>query len=259
MNFKILFPVVASALVSTTFAAETTPEKKPILLVLTNHSKLGDTGKTTGFFLSEASHPWKVFSKAGYEVKLASPSGGFAPLDGKSYDLKDEANDGFWKKFGSGEKEAATLGVKETTSLAEVKPAEYSAVFYAGGHGTMWDFRGNKDIQSVTAGIYEAGGAVGAVCHGPAALIDVKLKDGTPLVKGKKVAAFTNEEEEAVELTKVVPYLLQTELEKSGATHVPGEKFKENAVRDGRLATGQNPASATKAAELLIEALEKGE
>jgi len=254
MIFKILFPVLASALVSTSPAAETAPEKKPILLVLTNHAKLGDTGKTTGFFLYEAAHPWKVFSEAGYKVTLASPAGGFAFLDMKSHDLKDEANAAFWKVHGHTDKDGP-LGVKETTAMAEVKPGDYAAVFYAGGHGTMWDFRNNKDIQRVTAGIHEAGGAVGAVCHGPAALVDVKLTDGTPLVKGKKVAAFTNEEEEAVGLTKVVPYLLQTDLEKAGAVHVPGEKFKENAVRDGRLATGQNPASATKTAELLLEAL----
>lgn len=254
MIFKILFPVLASALVSTSLSAGTIPEKKPILMVLTNWAKLGDTGKTTGFFLSEAAHPWVVFSEAGYKVTLASPAGGFAFLDMKSHDLKDEANARFWKEHGSVDKDGP-MGVTGTTAMKEVKPQEYAAVFYVGGHGTMWDFRGNKEIERVTTGIYEAGGAVGAVCHGPAALIDVKLKDGTPLVKGKKVAAFTNEEEEAVGLTKVVPYLLQSELEKAGAIPVTGTKFEANAVRDGRLATGQNPASATKAAALLIEAL----
>ncbi|RYD17423.1 MAG: type 1 glutamine amidotransferase domain-containing protein [Verrucomicrobiaceae bacterium] len=254
MIFKILFPVIASALVSASPAAETVSEKKPILLVLTNHAKLGDTGKTTGFFLSEAAHPWQVFSKAGYDVKLASPTGGFAFVDKKSHDLEDEVNAAFWEKYGRTNKDGSK-GTGATAAMADVKPGEYAAVFYAGGHGTMWDFRGIQEIQRVTAEIYEAGGAVGAVCHGPAALIDVKLKDGSALVKGKRIAAFTNEEEEAVGLTRVVPYLLQTELENAGATHVPGEKFKENAIRDGRLATGQNPASATKAAELLVEAL----
>lgn len=235
------------------------PVKKPILLVLTNHAKLGDTGKRTGFFLSEASHPWEVFSKAGYPVTLASPIGGFAPLDPKSYDLKDEANAAFWKKSGSGEEKDGTLGVKGTKAIGDLNPADFAAVFYAGGHGTMWDFRESKDIQKFTATVYEDGGAVGAVCHGPAALIDVKLTNGNPLVKGKKVAGFTNAEEEAVKLTEIVPYLLQTELEKAGATHVPAENFTENAVLDGRLATGQNPASAKKTAELLLEALSKAE
>lgn len=233
--------------------------KKPVLLVLTNHAKLGNTGKRTGFFLSEAAHPWEVFSKAGYAVTLASPMGGFAPLDPKSYDLKDEANATFWKKVGSGEEKNNTLGVKDTKAVADLNPADYAAVFYAGGHGTMWDFRKDKELQKLTATVYEDGGVVGAVCHGPAALIDVKLTDGTPLVKGKKVAGFTNAEEEAVGLTSTVPYLLQTELEKAGATHVPAENFTENAVLDGRLATGQNPASAKKTAELVVEALTKGE
>lgn len=254
---KLLYPLFAAVFGSSAIAtADPVPDKKPILLVLTNHAKLGETGKLTGFFLSEASHPWEVFSKAGYPVTLASPLGGFAPLDPKSYDLKDASNEMFWKKFGSGDAADDTLGVKETSALKDVKPEDYSAVFYAGGHGTMWDFRGNKDVQRVTAGVFENGGAVGAVCHGPAALIDVTLKDGTPLVKGKKVAAFTNAEEEAVGLTKVVPYLLQTDLEKAGALHMPGENFGEQAVVDGRLATGQNPASAKKAAELLIGAME---
>lgn len=234
---------------------EKEPAKKPILLVLTNHAKLGDSGKRTGFFLSEAAHPWEVFSKAGYKVTLASPVGGFAPLDPKSYDLKDEANAAFWKKSGSGEEKNNTLGVRDTKAIGDLNPADFSAVFFAGGHGAMWDFREDKDLQRFTATVYEDGGAVGAVCHGPAALIDVKLTDGTPLVKGKKVAGFTNAEEEAVGLTKTVPYLLQSELEAAGATHVPAENFTENAVLDGRLATGQNPASAKKTAELLVDAL----
>lgn len=258
----ILRTLASAALLvaSSAFAQEAKePAKKPILLVLTNHAKLGDSGKRTGFFLSEAAHPWEVFSKAGYAVTLASPVGGFAPLDPKSYDLKDEANAAFWKKAGSGEEKNHTLGVRDTKAIGDLNPADFSAVFFAGGHGTMWDFREDKDLQRFTATIYEDGGAVGAVCHGPAALIDVKLTDGTPLVKGKKVAGFTNAEEEAVGLTKTVPYLLQSELETAGATLVPAENFQENAVLDGRLATGQNPASARKTAELVVEALASGE
>lgn len=233
--------------------------KKPILLVLTNEAKLGKTQGRTGFYLSEAAHPYEVFRNAGYKVTLASPLGGFAPLDPKSFDEKDAANAAFWKKYGSGAEKNATLGVKETISLNGVNPADFSAIFFAGGHGTMWDFRGNKDVNRVTATIYEDGGAVGAVCHGPAALVDVKLTDGTPLVKGKKVAAFTNDEEEAVGLAGVVPFLLQSKLEEAGATHVAAENFAENAVADGRLVTGQNPASAAKTAELLVAALAKAD
>jgi putative intracellular protease/amidase len=252
-----LLSIAALALPAAAMAADEV--KKPILLVLTNEAKLGKTQGRTGFYLSEAAHPHEVFTKAGYKVTLASPMGGFAPLDPKSYDEKDGTNVAFWKEFGSGEEKNATLGVKETISLSGVNPADFSAVFFAGGHGTMWDFRGNKEINRVTATIYEDGGVVGAVCHGPAALVDVKLTDGTPLVKGKKVAAFTNDEEEAVGLAAVVPFLLQSQLEEAGATHVPAENFAENAVADGRLVTGQNPASAKKTAELLVAALAKTE
>lgn len=228
-------------------------EKKPILIVLTNHDELGQTGERTGFFLGEAAHPWEVFSAAGYTVLLASPRGGFAPLDPKSLDLQDPANAAFWKKYGV-EKEGQG-GVPDTLSLTEVDPADYSAIFFAGGHGTMWDFADSTALQEVTAAIYEQGGAVGAVCHGPAALVNVRLSDGKPLVAGRNVAVFTNSEEEAVKLTNVVPFLLETALTKTGATVVPAPDFQENAIRDGRLITGQNPASAKKAATLLLEAL----
>lgn len=247
---KLLLAVLTLALTLTVQASD----KKPILVVLTNHGNLGETGKPTGFFLSEAAHPWEVFREAGYPVVLGSPEGGFAPVDPKSFDLKDSANAGFWEQYGG--KKGDLSGVPETLALKKADPADYSAIFFAGGHGTMWDFSQSKDVASLAARIYENGGAVGAVCHGPAALIHIKLSDGSHLVKGRKVAAFTNAEEAAVELTEVVPYLLQDELSKSGAVIVPGENFKENAVRDGRLATGQNPASATKTAQLLVEALQ---
>ncbi|MFK7852134.1 MAG: type 1 glutamine amidotransferase domain-containing protein [Akkermansiaceae bacterium] len=228
-------------------------EEAPILLVLTNHAELGKTGKKTGFFLSEAAHPYKVFTKDGIGVTLASPEGGFAPIDPKSLDLKDEANASFWEEYGNGNKDKP--GVEETLELSKAVAANYSAIFFAGGHGTVWDFPDSKAVQSVTAKIYENGGVVGAVCHGPAALVHVKLSDGSHLLNGKNTAVFTNAEEEAVGLTKEVPFLLETAFEKAGATVKVAENFTENAVRDGRLITGQNPASAEKTAELLVEAL----
>lgn len=240
----LLFPLTA--------IAEETP--KYVLLVLTNHSELGDTGRKTGFFLSEAAHPYEVFDKKGYFVTLASPEGGFAPIDPKSLNLDDPANKAFWEKHTKMDKEKP--GVLLTKPLAEVDPAKYSAIFFAGGHGSMWDFPENQDIQRLTAAIYENNGAVGAVCHGPAALVNVRLSDGTHLLSGKNTAVFTNAEEEAVELTGVVPFLLQTEFEKAGATVKIAENFTENAIRDGLLVTGQNPASATKSAELLVKAIE---
>ncbi|MET0261726.1 MAG: type 1 glutamine amidotransferase domain-containing protein [Rariglobus sp.] len=231
----------------------TAAEPRQILLVLTNHAQLGDTGVATGFFLSEAAHPWEVFRKAGYAVTLASPRGGFAPVDPKSFKLDDPANASFWREYGG--KVEGVDGVAKTRALAELKPEAYAAVFFAGGHGAMWDFPNNPEIARLSAGIYERGGVVGSVCHGPAALVGVKLADGTPLVSGRQVAVFSNAEEAAVKLTSVVPFLLADELARAGAKPVVGADFQENAVRDGRLVTGQNPASATKAARLLVEAL----
>lgn len=245
------FCLAVMTLLGLVFPAEAAT--KPVLIVLTNHGQLGDTGKPTGFYLSEAAHPWEVFTKAGLNVSLASPKGGFAPVDPKSLDLKDAANEAFWKKYGS--ETAKGAGIADTLALGKVKPEDYSAIFFAGGHGTMWDFPESKAVKKVTAAIYEQGGVVGAVCHGPAALAEVKLKDGTPLVKGRTVAVFTDEEEKAVELTEVVPFLLQTRLASLGATVKTGKNFQENAVADGRLVTGQNPASATKAAQLVVKVL----
>jgi|AntRauTorcE11897_2_1112592.scaffolds.fasta_scaffold22755_2 putative intracellular protease/amidase len=227
--------------------------KAPILLVMTNHAELGDTGKSTGFYLSEASHPYKVFIKHGYAVTFASPKGGFAPIDPKSMDLEDEANKMFWEKFGNGDDN--NPGVKKTVALDAVNPGDFSAIFFAGGHGAMWDFPDSEALQKVTTAIYENNGAVGAVCHGPAALVNVKLSDGSHLLSNKKTAVFTNSEEAAVKLTEVVPFLLQTKFEKVGAEVVLAKDFAENAVRDGRLVTGQNPASAEKSGELLVEAI----
>ena len=239
------------------FAATALAEKPAILLVLTNHAELGDTGKPTGFYLSEAAHPFEVFTENGNPVTLASPDGGFAPLDPKSLDLEDKANAGFWKKFGNGDKDKP--GVEKTLTLSEADPKAYGAIFFAGGHGAMWDFPDSESLKKITAAIYENKGAVGAVCHGPAALVNVELSDGKKLIAGKKTAVFTNSEEKAVELTEAMPFLLQTRFEETGATVETAKDFSENAVRDGRLVTGQNPASAKKAAELLLEALEKGE
>ena len=230
-------------------------DKKPLLIVLTNHSELGDTGKMTGFYLSEAAHPYEVFTEAGYEVKLASPDGGLAPLDPKSLELEDQANEAFWKKFGNTDQEKP--GVNETMAISEVKPGVFGGIFFAGGHGAMWDFPTSADIRAITSSIYTQGGVVGAVCHGPAALVNLKLPDGTLLVSGKKVAVFTNAEEDKVELSKTMPFMLQTAFEDMEAEVQTAEPFTVNAVRDGRLVTGQNPASAKKAAELFVEALKK--
>ncbi|MBK1833938.1 type 1 glutamine amidotransferase domain-containing protein [Roseibacillus ishigakijimensis] len=224
-----------------------------ILLVLTNHGELGDTGKKTGFYLSEAAHPYQVFTEAGHEVILASPQGGSAPLDPKSLKLDDPANETFWKKFGNAKEDSPA--VSDTVPLAEIEADEFAGIFFAGGHGTMWDFPHSEPLQALTRELYEAGKPVGAVCHGPAALVNVTLSNGKKLIADKSVAVFTNAEEEAVELTEVVPFLLQTKFAQAGAEVKEGANFQKNAVRDGLLITGQNPASAHQAGELFVEAL----
>jgi putative intracellular protease/amidase len=225
------------------------PMKKKILLVLTSHAELGDTGKKTGAYLPEIAHPYDVFTEAGLEVDFASIRGGRAPLDG--LDAKDESS----KRFLADPAMQARLG--ETRALADVDPAAYAAIFFAGGHGTMWDFPKDAAIGRVAGAIFEAGGVVAAVCHGPAALLAIQT-GGAPLVRGKKVAAFTNAEEEAVGLTKVVPFLLADALTAQGAQHEGAPNFEAKVVSDGRLVTGQNPASAKPVAEAVVGILLAG-
>jgi putative intracellular protease/amidase len=225
------------------------PAPKKVLIVLTNHSQLGNTGSPTGFYLSEASHPYAVFKQAGYQIDFASPTGGSAPIDPKSYDMSDPLN----RQFAN---DAAVMAkVKDTLSPAEVKPTEYQAIFFAGGHGVMWDLPNNQPLMQLTASMYEGGAVVGAVCHGPAALVNVKLSNGQYLVAGKNVAAFTNEEEAAVELTQVMPFLLESKLIERGAKHTQAANFQPHVVVSDRLVTGQNPASATGVAEQMVALL----
>lgn len=211
-------------------------EKQKVLFVLTSHGTKGSTGQPTGFYLSEAAHPWKVLAEAGYEIDFVSPKGGNPPVDG--FKLDDPVNREFW------ENENVKQKLQHTLKPEEVNPSEYVAIHYVGGHGTMWDFKDNAQLASIAASIYENGGVVSAVCHGPAGLVNVKLSGGNYLVDGKRVSAFTNEEEEAVGLTNVVPFLLETALKERGAIFEKSPNFQEKVVVDGRLVTGQNPASA---------------
>ncbi|GAB3937905.1 type 1 glutamine amidotransferase domain-containing protein [Kribbella albertanoniae] len=214
-----------------------------VLIALTSHSDLGDTGRKTGFYVSEAAEPWTVFTEAGYEVGLVSVAGGRPPIDGL------DENDPIQQKF------LAAVDLDHTPVAAELDATTYDAIFFAGGHGTMWDFPEADDLLKLAAQIYEDGGVVAAVCHGPSALVNLKLADGKYLVDGKNVAGFTNAEEEAVGLTDVVPFLLADELTKRGAIHHPADNFAVQAVADGRLVTGQNPQSAQLTAEKTVEAL----
>ncbi len=216
-----------------------------VLIVLTSHDTLGDTGKETGFYLPEVTHPLHAFTKAGLTVDFVSPKGGKAPMVG--VDLEDPLN----KAFLDDSEQVAR--VENTLNPAQIDPAEYGAIFYAGGHGTMWDFVDNQELAAIAAAIYEAGGVVGAVCHGPAALVNLKLSDGSYLVANKTVAAFTNEEEAAVGLTDIVPFLLEAKLIERGANFTKVANFQVCVVECDRLVTGQNPASAAGVGEKMVE------
>ncbi|MBT2405524.1 MULTISPECIES: type 1 glutamine amidotransferase domain-containing protein [unclassified Streptomyces] len=220
---------------------------KTILIVLTSHAELGNTGRPTGFYLPEVAHPWKVFTEAGHRVDLASPKGGRPPASGV------DTSDPVQKAFLEDPEMSAKL--ENTLRPEDVDPAGYDAVFFAGGHGTMWDFADNEALAVLGRDVYEAGGVVAALCHGPAALVGIRLSDGRPLVEGKRLTAFTNNEEAAIELTDVVPFALQTALEDLGAKHDGAANFSAHAVVDGRLVTGQNPASATDTALATVLAL----
>lgn len=209
---------------------------KPVLCVVTSHPIKGDSGQPTGFWLSELTHALAVLQDAGIKTELASIRGGQPPVDG--FDLTDEVNARFWKDSNF------RTSLANTLCLDRVDASRYSAIFYAGGHGTMWDFADSSAVQQVTRQIYDAGGIVSAVCHGPAALVNVKLSDSSYLVAGKRMASFTDQEEEEVQATKIVPFLLASTLSARGALHQPAPNWTANVVVDGRLVTGQNPASA---------------
>lgn len=209
---------------------------KKVLFVLTSHDRKGNTGQATGFYLPEAAHPWAQLQGQGIEVDFVSPKGGRPPMDGA-----DEL-DTISKKFLATNDVMTKLG--NTPNPTQVTASDYAGIFFVGGHGTMWDFPNDVDLTALAAKIYESGGIVAAVCHGPAALVNLKLSNGQYLVDGKRVAAFTDDEERAVKLDGVVPFLLASALQRRGAIHVPAPNWQENVVVDGRLVTGQNPASA---------------
>ncbi|MEU0077973.1 type 1 glutamine amidotransferase domain-containing protein [Micromonospora tulbaghiae] len=211
------------------------------LIALTSHSELGRTGRSTGYYVGEAAEPWEVFRAAGYDVDLASVAGGEPPVDGR--DENDTTQNDF----------LATAGVTDTPKAADVDPERYDVILFAGGHGTMWDFPDDLDLARIARSVHERGGVVAAVCHGPSALVNLTLSDGSRLIAGKRVAGFTNSEEAAVGLTDEVPFLLADKLTEAGAQHVPAPDFTEHVVVDGRLVTGQNPQSARAVADAVVK------
>jgi putative intracellular protease/amidase len=215
-----------------------------VLFALTSHGRLGNTGRDTGFYVPEVAHPAQVFRANGWDIAFVSVTGGKSPRDGVKED--DTVTQTF---LAAHEDQLAS-----TPTADALDPADYDAI-YAGGHGTMWDFPAARALAELAAGIYEEGGVVAAVCHGPAGLVNLTLRDGTYLVEGRQVTAFTNEEEAAVDLTDVVPFALESALTERGAKFTKVDNFVEHAVADNRLVTGQNPASAAKVAELVIAEL----
>jgi putative intracellular protease/amidase len=226
-----------------------TSKMKKVLFVVTSHDKKGNTGQSTGYYLSEVSNPWAILHDAGYEIDFVSPKGGKAPVDG--FNLEDPINKKFW------DDSKYRTKIENTMKPSEVKPADYFAILYAGGHGTMWDFADNVELANIATKIYENNGIVSAVCHGPAGLVNIKLSNGKYLVDGKKINAFTNEEEIAVKLENVVPFMLETTLIARGAKFEKSGLWQKHVAVDERVVTGQNPQSAQAVGEATLVELSK--
>lgn len=224
-----------------------------VLIVLTSHSELGDTGKKTGFWIEEFAAPYYVLSDAGVEITLASPEGGEPPVDPSSEapGAQTEATERY-----NGDKELQEK-LRNTVKLSEVKAEDYDAVFYPGGHGPLWDLTESQESIKLIEAFAKQQKPIAAVCHAPAVFAKVKGPEGEPFVKGKNVTGFTNSEEEAVKLTEVVPFLLEDKLQELGANYSKADDWQPHVVKDGLLITGQNPASSEGAARELLKMLNK--
>ncbi len=224
---------------------------KKVLIVLTSHEDLGDTGQKTGFWVEEFAAPYYAFKDAGADITLASPKGGQPPIDPKSSD-PSAATDAT-RRFDADPETQKALA--NTLKLDDVNAADYDAIFYPGGHGPLWDLTNDTTSIGLIETFFNAGKPVGAVCHAPAVLLNAKTPDGAPLVNGRKVAGFTNAEEDAVGLTNVVPFLLEDELKAKGGAYESVASWSSFAVEDGNLITGQNPASSEAVAEKVLAQL----
>ncbi|WP_373894641.1 type 1 glutamine amidotransferase domain-containing protein [Virgibacillus natechei] len=220
-----------------------------ILVVVSSFPKYPNLNRATGLWLGEAVHFVKKVEEAGYEVDYVSPKGGYTPIDPHSLAQAEEID---WEFYQDPEF-MGKLG--KTLKPSEVNPTNYSAIYYAGGHGTLWDFPENEDLQQISQTIYKNGGIISSVCHGAVGLLNIKTQDGEYLIDGKVVTGFSNEEEKLAELDQYVPYLTETELINRGAKYQSEKAFVPYAVEDGRLVTGQNPASGGPVAELVLKQL----
>jgi len=219
-----------------------------VLMVLTSHDQLGNTGAKTGFWLEEFAAPYYVFKDAGADIVLASPAGGQPPLDPKS-DAPDAQTDATrrFKADTEAQRQQAS-----TVKLASVNQQDFDTVFYPGGHGPLWDLAESRESIALIEAFERAGKPIGFVCHAPGALRHVKAADGSPLIKGRRVTGFSNSEEAGVQLTEVVPFLIEDEFQKLGGQYEKGEDWGSFVIEDGKLVTGQNPASSEAAAEALL-------
>jgi putative intracellular protease/amidase len=222
-----------------------------VLFVLTSHDKLGDTGEKTGFWIEEFAAPYYLLKDKGVSITLASPKGGQPPIDPSSD--KPDAQTPATERFHKDEETKAVLS--KTVKLDAVNQADYDAVFYPGGHGPLWDLAEDKDSIALIEDFIKNDKIVAAVCHAPAIFKNTKNTDGTPLVNGKKVTGFTNSEEEAVQLTSIVPFLVEDMLKANGGIYSKAGDWASYAVEDGLLITGQNPASSELVAEYLLKRL----
>tara|TARA_B100000212_G_scaffold125946_1_gene94439 strand:- start:497 stop:1183 length:687 start_codon:yes stop_codon:yes gene_type:complete len=221
---------------------------KKVLIVLTSHSKLGETGEKTGFWLEELAAPYYAFKDAGFDIELASPKGGRPPMDPKSDTEESQTED--TRRF-KNDSEAQNR-LMNTKTLASVNTDNYDTVFYPGGHGPLWDLVNDKESIRILEDFNSKNKVIGAVCHAPAALLNAKGTDGNSLIAGKKVTGFTNEEEDEVGLKNDVPFLLENRMKELGGNYQKKENWAKFSVKDGNLITGQNPASSKLVAEDII-------
>ncbi|NEP19520.1 MAG: type 1 glutamine amidotransferase domain-containing protein [Leptolyngbya sp. SIO4C1] len=221
-----------------------------ILIIATNHDRL-DNGQETGYWLGEITHFYHILADAGFEIEFASPQGGRPPMDQKSYNLRDRDNRSFL------EDDSLRHQLETPIPIDQVNPDDYIAIYYAGGHGAMWDFPNNETLAQVAAAIYEKGGFVSAVCHGSAGLLNIRLSDGRYLIEGKSVTGFANLEERLIRLVSAVPFLLEDEIKKRGAQYKSALlPFIPHVEVNDRLITGQNPQSAKAVAQALVQRLQ---
>jgi len=220
------------------------------LFILTSHDTLGDTGKPTGFYWEELAAPYWILSDAGWQIELASIKGGKPPADPSSAE-GDAMTDEVRRLLAD---EAVMNKLENTTKVEDVEVSGCDIVFLPGGHGTMWDLPNSKALGDLLGRAFDKGAVVGAVCHGPAGLLSARLASGDPLVHGRRVAGFTNSEEDAVGLSDIVPFMLEDQLKAQGGHHQKGPDWQPFAVADGNLVTGQNPASSAEVARLMLKA-----